>query len=236
MKELKLATKTMSSTQLMNILVNKDGSHKYEKKEINKKIRIMFEDEIARENIYPHLDNQGRVTDYNLPETESIMFVAKWDIDFLRQISEYWVDRNKPEQTKRLDLDDLVNVEYNKLAIGKAKEIANDLFNKVLKQEPEVKVEIEKEVVSISNWTTTEQKYTAIEISKLFTPEEKDYKSAAKKYYFALRKAGLVTGLKESMKLTELGIASGGEVFIDNIKFPESTWSAILFVVKLEVA
>ena len=78
---------TMSSSQLSTMLG-------YEKKEINKKIRSMFGEEIARETFSPALDSQNRISEYLLPEVESKMLVASLDINYLRQITEYWVGRN----------------------------------------------------------------------------------------------------------------------------------------------
>ena len=83
-------SETMSSTQLAEMLG-------YEKKEINKKVRAMFGDEVAREKFYPALDSQNRVNYYNLPELESKMFVAKHDIQYLEMITQYWIDKSKPQ-------------------------------------------------------------------------------------------------------------------------------------------
>lgn len=81
-------TLTMSSVQLAQLL-------NYEKKEINKKIRLMFGDDKAREKFSPVLDSQSRVDYYNLPELESKMFVAKHNLDYLEKITQFWIDRNK---------------------------------------------------------------------------------------------------------------------------------------------
>jgi len=86
MKELMLNQETMSSTQLAGLLGK-------EKKEINRNIKEMFPKEIDGGYFAPSLDTRGYVLDYNLPETETHMFVAKNDIGHLRKLSEYWVQR-----------------------------------------------------------------------------------------------------------------------------------------------
>lgn len=78
--------KTMSSSQFSELLG-------YTNKEINKKIREMFIQEIAREKISLALDAQGRISEYYLPEVESNMLVAKWDINHLRTISAYFTQK-----------------------------------------------------------------------------------------------------------------------------------------------
>jgi len=83
---------TMSSTQLAEML-NK------EKKEVNRLIREMFPTEIAGGD-FPLTEstglNAGKVDAYHLPETQSIMFVAKHDITYLKKIAEYWKNRHEP--------------------------------------------------------------------------------------------------------------------------------------------
>ena len=79
---------TMTSTQLAEMLG-------YEKKEINRKIKEMFRDKIDGGKIPPSLDSRGYVTEYHLPELESKMFVAKYDINYLETITQFWIDRNK---------------------------------------------------------------------------------------------------------------------------------------------
>ena len=72
MKDLKLTSKTMTSTQLAELLG-------YEKKEVNKKIRAMFGEKESRELFSPVEStglNAGFVDYYNLPELESKMFVV----------------------------------------------------------------------------------------------------------------------------------------------------------------
>lgn len=80
---------TMSSSQLSDMLG-------YQKKEINRKIKAMFQDKIAGGIISPTLRDNGQVSDYHLPELESKMFVAKHDIKYLEKITQYWIDKNKP--------------------------------------------------------------------------------------------------------------------------------------------
>lgn len=86
---------TMTSGQLADLLG-------YEKKEINKKIKAMFVDEIAREEISLDLDNQRRVKEYYLNELYSTMFVGKWHTPFLRQLSQFWIDKGKNKNVLQL--------------------------------------------------------------------------------------------------------------------------------------
>lgn len=79
---------TMTSTQLALMLG-------YEKKEINRKIKHIFLDKIEGGIITPTFRENGQVSDYNLPELESKMFVARHDITYLEMITKYWIDRNK---------------------------------------------------------------------------------------------------------------------------------------------
>lgn len=80
-------TRTMSSTQLGELLG-------YEKKEVNRKIKDMFQAEIAGGAFPLDIDDQNRVIEYYLPEVESQMFAAKWNIQHLRKVVEFFV--NKP--------------------------------------------------------------------------------------------------------------------------------------------
>ena len=75
---------TMTSTQLAEMLG-------YEKKEINRKVKSMFSDKIEGGIISPTLRANNQVFDYNLPELESKMFVAKHDINYLEVITTYWI-------------------------------------------------------------------------------------------------------------------------------------------------
>ncbi|MFH0259513.1 hypothetical protein ACGRH2_03515 [Vibrio barjaei] len=85
-----LSNKLMTTDPLLiSILLN------YEKKEISKKIRLMFGDDKAREKFSPARDSQSRVDYYNLPELESKMFVAKHNLGYLEKITQFWIDRNK---------------------------------------------------------------------------------------------------------------------------------------------
>ena len=84
MNNLQIHNETMTSSQLAKILP-------YEKKEINKKIRSLFGEAKAREMFSPSVDPQNRVLEYNLPKKESIMLVAKHDINYLEAITEFWI-------------------------------------------------------------------------------------------------------------------------------------------------
>jgi len=80
---------TMTSTQLSELL-------NFPKKEINRKIKLMFSHKIDGGIITPSYDTREYVIDYNLPELESKMFVAKHDIQYLEMITQYWIDKSKP--------------------------------------------------------------------------------------------------------------------------------------------
>lgn len=87
--------KTMSSSQLGELLG-------YEKKEVNKKINSMFLSEIAGEKISRTFRENGQVDEYYLPEVESQMFAAKWNIQHLRKVVEYFVSAPKQIETPAL--------------------------------------------------------------------------------------------------------------------------------------
>ena len=81
----------MSSTQLGELL-------NYEKKEVNRKIAAMFQAEIDGGKITPSLDERGYVSEYHLPEIEAQMFAAKWNIQHLRKVVEYFVAKPITQQ------------------------------------------------------------------------------------------------------------------------------------------
>lgn len=81
---------TMTSSQLSELL-------NYPKKEINRKIKSMFSHKIVGGIISPTLRANSQVDEYNLPELESKMFVAKHDINYLEKITAYWINRTKPQ-------------------------------------------------------------------------------------------------------------------------------------------
>ena len=82
---------TMTSSQLAEMLGFESKSS------INKAIRKMFDDS-KLESFKPTLDSRGYVIDYNLPELESKMFVAKHNIEYLEKITKFWI--NKGEESK----------------------------------------------------------------------------------------------------------------------------------------
>lgn len=87
---------TMCSSQFASLLG-------YDKSEVNRKIKAMFPDEIANGKI-PSVDSRyGGVDEYHLPEVEANMFVAKWDINHLRTVSEYFVNGKAPAPTYSSD-------------------------------------------------------------------------------------------------------------------------------------
>jgi len=91
MKEMDLAVltgeaQTMTSSQFAEMTGR-------ELKSINRTIREQFSEEIDGCIGTPSLDSRGYVTDYHLPETESIMLAAMLDKSYLRKISEFWKNR-----------------------------------------------------------------------------------------------------------------------------------------------
>lgn len=83
---------TMTSSQLLELIPFKSKS------ELNRAIRNMFREKIDDAVIASSYDNRGYVTEYHLPELESKMFVAKYDITYLEQITQYWIDRKQPRR------------------------------------------------------------------------------------------------------------------------------------------
>lgn len=94
MGEIKTLSKnklTMSSADLALML-------NFEKKEINRKIKLMFVHKIDGGIISPSFDGRGYVDNYFLPELESKMFVAKHDIHYLEKITQYWIDQREVDK------------------------------------------------------------------------------------------------------------------------------------------
>lgn len=85
----KSSVKTMSSTELGKLL-------DYSKSVTNFKIKEMFKSEIDDRKIRSSLDARGYVVEYHLPEIEAQMFAAKWNIQHLRKVVEYFVSAPKP--------------------------------------------------------------------------------------------------------------------------------------------
>ncbi|MEH6451212.1 MAG: hypothetical protein V7765_21280 [Oleispira sp.] len=84
MNEISVNAKTMSSSQLGELL-------DYSKSVTNFKIKEMFQPEIDDRKIKSSLDARGYVIEYHLPEIESQMFAAKWNIQHLRKVVEFFV-------------------------------------------------------------------------------------------------------------------------------------------------
>jgi hypothetical protein len=76
MNQISLNVKTMSSTQLGKLL-------DYDKSTTNRKVKEMFQPEIVGGVITSTIRENGQVTEYHLPEIESQMFAAKWNIKHL---------------------------------------------------------------------------------------------------------------------------------------------------------
>lgn len=87
--DLAISKKTMTSTQLVELL------HFESKSPLNRAIRNMFQEKIDDAIIASSLNPNGTVNDYHLPELESKMFVAKYNIEYLEKITKYWIDRQQ---------------------------------------------------------------------------------------------------------------------------------------------
>ena len=81
--------KTMSSSQLGELLG-------YDKSTTNRKIKDMFEAEIVGGIITSTNRENNQVSEYYLPEVESQMFAAKWNIQHLRKVVEFFVSVPDP--------------------------------------------------------------------------------------------------------------------------------------------
>jgi len=146
-----LNKETMCSSQLAELL-------DFDKKEINKKIRSMFGEEV-REKFSPTLRSNKQVDEYHLPELESKMFVAKHDITYLEKITQYWIDRNKltPQsfsQALRLAADqqeaieklevqaklDAPIVRFGNHIVAKDEQLNIGTYSKLLSQEHGIKI------------------------------------------------------------------------------------------------
>lgn len=109
---------TMSSTQLAEML------HFESKSSLNRAIRNMFSSKIDDAVIASSMDSRGYVSEYYLPELESKMFVAKHDINYLEEVTQFWIDfKNKPIKpqlpTNYLEaLEKLIETEKEKIAIS----------------------------------------------------------------------------------------------------------------------
>ena len=140
---------TMSSTQLAEILG-------YEKKEVNRKIKDMFSAKIDGGIISPSKDNRGYVTDYHLPELESKMFVAKHDINYLEQITQFWIDNKN--QTPKLPQ-----------TFAEALQLAADQARQLELQAPKVEF-VDRYVESTGNKTFRE-------VAKLLQANERTFRA-----------------------------------------------------------
>lgn len=86
------AMKTMSSSQLGELLG-------YDKSTTNRKIKDMFEAEIVGGIITSTNRENNQVSEYHLPEVESQMFAAKWNIQHLRKVVEFFVSTPQKVET-----------------------------------------------------------------------------------------------------------------------------------------
>ena len=93
----------MTSSQLAGILGK-------EKKHVNEGLRLMFPEEIEGNKFRPTLRANGQVDEYYVPEAESVMYVATKDINYLRQITKYWINRHQPAQINQPLIGDFANI------------------------------------------------------------------------------------------------------------------------------
>jgi len=134
LKNIDLKIESMSSTQLSQLLG-------YEKKEINKKIRDLFGEKICGEVFSPSFLRSDQIDEYFLPEIESVMFAAKWNMEFLRIVSQFWVDEHKAiltnkalEQIAEIESKDKIIKELSETKRLKSK-LKNGLVELTLDQE-----------------------------------------------------------------------------------------------------
>lgn len=96
MQNLMNTTTTMTSKEILELL-NANRVKPMELKELHRDIKRLFPAEIESGMIPPTLRPNGQVLEYHLPEIESKMLVATKDSAYLRQITEYWVNRSKAQ-------------------------------------------------------------------------------------------------------------------------------------------
>ncbi len=121
-----IESETMCSSQLAEMLC-------YEKKEINRKIKAMFQEKIEGGIISPTLRVNGQVDEYHLPELESKMFVAKHDTSYLEQITQFWIDRKalSPAETIIVIGQNMLRLENEQKRIDAEQRQLNSRQNKV---------------------------------------------------------------------------------------------------------
>lgn len=88
----------MTSIEILNLL-NENRPTKLELKHLHESIRADFSAEIEGREISPTLRTNGQVAFYTLGEITSKMLVAKKDMSYLRKITQFWIDKNKPHTT-----------------------------------------------------------------------------------------------------------------------------------------
>jgi hypothetical protein len=79
---------TMTSTQFAE-MTGKAKGH------IHRTVRDNFDAELRESIIGSSIGSNGMISDYHLPETESIMLAAMLDKSYLRKIAEFWKNRNE---------------------------------------------------------------------------------------------------------------------------------------------
>lgn len=193
---------TMSSGELAELIG-------IERKEANKKIRDMFQDEILREIISPAFRPNGQVDYYMLPEIESTMFVGRWHTPFLRQISQFWVQKKKNSQQFQIPQ-----------TLGEALQLAADQAKQLELAAPKVAfVDNLVDRTALMNATQVAQKHgkSAVWLNKILA-ELKVYNAAVKRGR-AFQQWFIDKGLGE-MKQSEEGYSqalftAAGEVWIN---------------------
>ncbi|WP_022952680.1 phage antirepressor KilAC domain-containing protein [Leucothrix mucor] len=89
-------TNFMSSRDILELL-NANRTKPMLLGDLHRDIKVIFRSEIEDGKIPSTLRPNGQVVLYDLPEVESKMLVATKDVNYLRQITEYWINRSKPK-------------------------------------------------------------------------------------------------------------------------------------------
>jgi len=139
----------------------------------------------------------------------------------------------KQQIVERLDINLLINIEYNKLAIEKSKEIALRLLNNALSIKPTaLKVEKKEELTTKES---SQNRYVPVEISEMLHNDEEleiDKGRCSKRYHNMLREAHLIEGMNKQVKLTKKGIEHGGKIVnrrgYNTPEFGEDLWALLV--------
>ena len=94
---------TMSSREILDML-NTNREKPMLLGDLHRDIRDMFTEELGNGKTPSSLNPNGSVSFYLLPEIESKMLVASKDKTYLRQITEYWVNRGNQQQLSPMEM------------------------------------------------------------------------------------------------------------------------------------